>query len=121
MASTISKPDTFKCKRGFFERLNSDNHLQWSGSMIRVLKAESLWKIVTGEETCPKNTNETSGTISEPIKAYRKRQNEAGALLYNACSVSARIHIGKLEDPKIIWETLKTRLDPAASMPVDKH
>jgi hypothetical protein len=33
----------------------------------------------------------------EAAQNYQKRQDEAGALLHNACSVSTRVHIGKLE------------------------
>jgi hypothetical protein len=106
---TSIKSDIFKSNRGSFERLNNDNYPQWADSMSRTLKAEELWEITTGEETCSVDAD------AEAIKKHRNRQREAGALLHNACSVSVRVHIGKEEDPKKIWDTLKIRLDSAAS------
>jgi hypothetical protein len=123
MSSSITKNDVFKSSRGSFDRLNNENYPQWSASMMRLLKAEGLWKIVTGDEICPVITGEHDGMTPEAaqnyqkrkVEDYQKRQDEASVLLHNACCVSTRVHIGKLEDPQTIWDTLKTRLDSAAS------
>jgi hypothetical protein len=123
MSSSITKNDVFKSSRGSFDRLNNENYPQWSASMMRLLKAEGLWKIVTGDEICPVITGEHDGMTPEAaqnyqkrkVEDYRKQQDEASVLLHNACCVSTRVHIGKLEDPQTIWDTLKTRLDSAAS------
>jgi hypothetical protein len=123
MSSSITKNDVFKSSCGSFDRLNNENYPQWSASMMRLLKAEGLWKIVTGDEICPVITGEHDGMTPEAaqnyqkrkVEDYLKRQDEASVLLHNACCVSTRVHIGKLEDPQTIWDTLKTRLDSAAS------
>jgi hypothetical protein len=75
------KSDIFKSARGSFERLNSENYPQWIASMKRLLKAEDLCEIVNGSETCPQAII-ISGDISNSIRAYRKRQNEARVLLH---------------------------------------
>jgi hypothetical protein len=106
---TSIKTDTFKSNRGLFERLNNDNHPQWANSICGSLKAEDLWEMITGEEICPADADETV------IRKHRNKQRQAAALLHNACSVSVRLHIRKEENPKKIWDTLKIRLDSAAS------
>jgi len=127
-----SKKDMFKSMRGTFERLNT-NYSQWSASMKRALKADGLWRIVGGSEKCPEdpatsNNPANSGstvTSSADITSasaidftlaklsFLKRQDEA--LLHDACSVGVRSHIEHLQSPEDIWNTLKARMNSAAS------
>jgi hypothetical protein len=91
---TSIKSDIFKSNRASFGKLNNDNYPQLADPMSRTLKAEELCEITMGEETCSVDAD------AEAIKKHRNRQQEAGALLHNACSV----YIGLFTHRQLQWE-----------------
>ena len=71
--------------------------------MKRLLMADDLREIASGTETCPQPTiitGDNDPDITGSIRAPRKRQNRAGVLLHNSCSLSVRIYSESLKIQK---------------------
>ena len=68
-----------------FQKLGSDNFVEWKFSMQMYLTAKSLWEIVTGEETVAETASE-----EEKLK-FKKRHNLAFSVI--GLGVKKDLHI----------------------------
>jgi hypothetical protein len=101
MTAPAPKTDTFKHPKGSFERLTASNYPSWQNNMQRLLRSIHCWNITAGLEEQPE---ELKGPVSADIKyqnrkdieKYNTRLEDGAAAIYNACSVSIRIHINKM-------------------------
>ncbi|KAJ7170313.1 hypothetical protein C8R43DRAFT_866863, partial [Mycena crocata] len=83
-----------------FEKLNDSNHGPWKKLLKALLVRKGLWGVVSGEETLPAGSPNT-----KPVKAFRKRQAEAGAEIILHVEPSQLPFIED-DNPKVVWDTL---------------
>jgi hypothetical protein len=120
MTAPAPKTDTFKHPKGSFERLTASNYPSWQNNMQRLLRSIHCWNITAGLEEQPE---ELEGPVSADIKyqnrkdieKYNTRLEDGAAAIYNACSVSIRIHINKMFHPKAMWDELAERVNIAST------
>ena len=116
----MSVKDTFKHPKGSYERLNATNYPTWSNSTRRLLHALRAWSIVQGEEVAPIFPS-TGGGITATSSAkrnledFRQRQEDAALVIYNSCGAALRSYIDKINDPKVMWNTLDQQLNTTNS------
>lgn len=115
------KRDVFKHPKGSFDRLTEKNYSQWKGSIERLLRAEGLWNLTMDLHHRPPRPalNDEPAHAAARIEAIEKWDTlaaNASALIYNACGTEVRIHIDGINDPVIMWETLRERCNQASSV-----
>ncbi|KAJ6537046.1 hypothetical protein B0H19DRAFT_962354 [Mycena capillaripes] len=80
-----------------FEKLNDSNYGTWKKLVKAILIRKGLWEVVSGDETLPNRSPTT-----KPVRAFRKRQAEAGAEII--------LHVEppfiEDDDPHVVWENL---------------
>jgi hypothetical protein len=57
-----------------FDKLKDSNYGPWSKLLKALLIRKGLWDVVSGDETLPNGSPNT-----KPVRAFRKKQAEAGA------------------------------------------
>lgn len=116
----MSGKDTFKHPKGSYERLNASNYPTWSNSTRRLLRALRAWLIVAGEELAPAIPAAGSGVsaiakATKSLEDFEQRREDAALVIYNSCGAALRSYIDKIDDPKIMWDTLDKQLNTAKS------
>jgi hypothetical protein len=83
-----------------FEKLNDSNYGPWKKLLKALLIRKGLWEVVSGDETLPSGSPNT-----KPVRAFRKRQAEAGAEIILHVEPSQLPFIED-DDPKVVWDAL---------------
>ncbi|KAJ7231223.1 hypothetical protein C8J57DRAFT_1037782, partial [Mycena rebaudengoi] len=83
-----------------FAKLNDSNYRPWKKLLKALLIRKGLWDVVSGDETLPNGSPNT-----KPVRAFRKRQAEAGAEIILHVEPSQLPFIED-DDPKVVWDTL---------------
>lgn len=83
-----------------FEKLNDSNYGTWKKLVKALLVRKGLWDVVSGDETLPSGSPNT-----KPVRAFRKRQAEAGAEIILHVEPSQLPFIED-DDPHVVWENL---------------
>ena len=103
----------YSSKNGNCQKLNATNYRIWKEEISFILTALKAINIVTGVELPPRQGNTVAArTLSDDFQA---RSVDAAIAILFSCSNSIRIHIRGITDPKIMWDTLATKLDTTSS------
>ena len=86
-----------------FQKLGSDNYIEWQFSMQMYLTAKSLWEIVTGEETVAEGASE-----DDKLK-FKKRHNLAFSALGLGVKKDLQIYVRNSKTAKEAWDALGNR------------
>ncbi|KAF9553961.1 hypothetical protein CPC08DRAFT_737803 [Agrocybe pediades] len=84
-----------------FTKLGATNYPTWAGEMQAWLRAQSVWRIVSGESTIP--------TLpSPPTEAQLAAYNSCAVLLMLCVEDDKKIHLTTIsDDPKAMWKKLE--------------
>ena len=86
-----------------FQKLGSDNFIEWKFSMQMYLTAKSLWEIVTGDETVAETASE-----EEKLK-FKKRHNLAFSAIGLGVKKDLQIYVRNCKTAKDAWDALGSR------------
>ena len=88
-----------------FQKLGSDNYIEWQFSMQMYLTAKSLWEIVTGEETVAVGASE-----DDKLK-FKKRHNLAFSALGLGVKKDLQIYVRNSKTAKEAWDALENHFE----------
>lgn len=83
------------------EKLTADNYHIWKFNIKMYLIGKDLWGIVTGAETLGENATE------KERKNFKKRENQALAMICLAISTSLQIYVRSAQTPTEAWDNLE--------------
>jgi hypothetical protein len=90
------------------EKLGNTNYNQWSRQMKAWLRANSLWSIVSGQNTCPTVTDSSSEVDKAMQEVWNEKASCAAGWIYLMVSDEQTVHLeGKEDDPVAIWKALE--------------
>ena len=87
------------------EKLTAENYHEWKFNMKMVLIGKDLWEIVEGTELMP--TTRDANRLSK----FRKRENQALALICLSVSPSLQIYVRSAKTGKEAWDSLAKRFE----------
>ena len=78
--------------------LSEHNYQTWKRDISALLRAKSLWRIVSGQSTCPAKDD-------KKIEAWYEKASKAAGLIALSLSPSQSIYIEGIEDDLVkIWK-----------------
>ena len=116
----MSAKDTYNHQKGSYKRLNATNYPTWSNNTRRLLCALRAWSIVVGDEVATEIPPPGTGLngvnkAKKCLEDFQQRQEDAALVIYNSCSTALHSYIDKIDDPKVMWDTLDKQVNTAKS------
>ena len=82
--------------------LSNSNYPEWAGEMKAWLMRNGLWRLVSGKETKPKQTD------LEKFVVWEEKAEKAAGEIYLMVENDQRVHFrGSEEDPITMWKLLE--------------
>lgn len=108
MDDSSAKDSTiYRSKYGETPKLTHDNYHQWHQAMEPFLQAVGAYDIVVGDEDPPAG--------ARALAEYNMRVGKVRSMIHAACSPGVRVYLAGIKDPRVMWETLKEKVDTTAS------
>src|SRR5579871_2876647 len=113
-------PEYYKCQYGKVELLDFENYPVWESTVKLFLIADKTWSIVAGTEHAPRavpaNANPARrAEYNTQLLDFQARAARSCAMIISSVSAAYKQFINGKEDPKVMWDTLKERLDSLKS------
>jgi len=92
-----------------FKKLGPNNYPQWCGEMEAWLRANQLWRLVSGASLKPNCPADASEALQTKAEDWENKSDKASGWLYLMVEEDQRVHFkGIKDDPVAIWKKLES-------------
>ncbi|KAF4618248.1 hypothetical protein D9613_011683 [Agrocybe pediades] len=91
-----------------FTKLGATNYPTWAGEMQAWLRAQSVWRIVSGESTIPTLPSPPTEAQLASHDSWLAKSDKAAGYIYLLVEDDQKIHLNSIsDDPKAMWKKLQ--------------
>ena len=90
-----------------FAKLNSFNYPTWAGEMMAWLRAQGVWRIVSGTSLAPAQSSPPTESQIAALDLFYLKSDKAAGYIYLCVEDDQKIHFsGIQDDPVAMWKKL---------------